>query len=359
MAMYVDNKKYNLTEFRELHNKTVQSHFTNTFNEPFLFISAEENPSPIIFPLPDRTHNKEVTVGSKAGCSIELPHQVSAVHLRLFFHKILNAWCIEDQDTKTGTVLDGKQIATRSVHTLNEYSIVQIADYKIQFYPVSRMADIIFSSHDPSSHDPSSHDSSSHDSPSPEVPDASKAPTKRVKEVENKNSNRVQKFLDVLTRGCSQTLLPLIMECRYLGLEDFLEAYKHPFLFLHKVIINKDRPAIYTRSEVAPEQRIFWQVKPEGIRQVVTIGRSEYADISLQAKVISKLHAEIKQENGDWYLRDVGSVNHVYIDSNVVPARQWRILYDKALISISPHIRLHFLLPETMLKLLSDVQANI
>jgi pSer/pThr/pTyr-binding forkhead associated (FHA) protein len=49
-------------------------------------------------------------------------------------------------------------------------------------------------------------------------------------------------------------------------------------------------------------------------KQVVTIGRSEDADISLDDITVSRQHSEIHQTGGRYIVRDAGSLNGTYVN---------------------------------------------
>ncbi len=52
--------------------------------------------------------------------------------------------------------------------------------------------------------------------------------------------------------------------------------------------------------------------------QPVVLGRSRRCDVVLDHATVSRTHAEIRWEDGDWRLRDLGSSNGTWIDGRLV-----------------------------------------
>jgi pSer/pThr/pTyr-binding forkhead associated (FHA) protein len=60
--------------------------------------------------------------------------------------------------------------------------------------------------------------------------------------------------------------------------------------------------------------------------KVITIGRQEGADLSIQHSSISRRHAEISYANGQYVLRDLASTNGTFLnDKRVEPASVHRL----------------------------------
>ncbi len=66
---------------------------------------------------------------------------------------------------------------------------------------------------------------------------------------------------------------------------------------------------------------------------VINIGRSADNDIVIQEESISRHHARLKQENGQWYLQDLGSTHGTFIDGH--PVKEAVPLKEGAYIKIS------------------------
>jgi pSer/pThr/pTyr-binding forkhead associated (FHA) protein len=341
------SKKYNLTEFREIHSETLHASFLDAFSEPFLVVTSPQSANPLIFPLPNRSLGTELYLGSSPGSEILLKSdKVSPRHLRFFFHEILNSWCIEDQETQNGTILDGKPVSDLSVHTLHEESLLLVDEFKIQIYPVSRMADFVFAKRE-------SQRAQRKRSKEAKKPTTRMAP--RTLNVERRSLGQIKKFLDVLTGNRCQTMLLLTMESQYMDDEEFLEKYSWPFLVLEKVVMSKDRPPLYKKDWVGADVRPIWALKPGA---PITMGRSKSCIVFLQAKVVSKVHGRFVSENSQWILQDCDSVNRLYVNDRALAKNGSQILKDTDTISVSPHIILKFLSPKSILKVLTSAPAN-
>jgi adenylate cyclase len=67
------------------------------------------------------------------------------------------------------------------------------------------------------------------------------------------------------------------------------------------------------------------------IREKLTIGRRDSCDVRLPFPNISGLHAELRFENGYWYVRDLGSTNGVKVNGVRV---QDKLLHPKDQVTI-------------------------
>ncbi|MCS6837664.1 MAG: FHA domain-containing protein [Bdellovibrionaceae bacterium] len=61
------------------------------------------------------------------------------------------------------------------------------------------------------------------------------------------------------------------------------------------------------------------------LRDFQVIGRDEHCEIVVKEQGISKKHAEIRKENGQWYLRDLNSSNGTYLNGVRVKAQKIKI----------------------------------
>lgn len=59
---------------------------------------------------------------------------------------------------------------------------------------------------------------------------------------------------------------------------------------------------------------------------VVVIGRAASCDVCLPAPVVSARHAELRREEGDWYVTDLASTNGTRLNGEALPPRVPRLL---------------------------------
>lgn len=58
------------------------------------------------------------------------------------------------------------------------------------------------------------------------------------------------------------------------------------------------------------------------IKNIVTIGREHDQDVPLPLDImISRFHAQIIYENGDWWLQDMGSANGTFIEKRIIEGK--------------------------------------
>ncbi|SFI01577.1 Serine/threonine protein kinase [Tindallia magadiensis] len=79
----------------------------------------------------------------------------------------------------------------------------------------------------------------------------------------------------------------------------------------------------------------------QGIKNsnVINIGRSADNDIVIQEETISRHHARLTLENGQWYLQDLGSTHGTFMDGN--PVKEATLLKESTYIKIS-HTTFYF-----------------
>ena len=76
-----------------------------------------------------------------------------------------------------------------------------------------------------------------------------------------------------------------------------------------------------------------WDTIPVGAYSQFTIGRDPQCDIVLPHVSVSKLHAKIVHENGQWYIIDCGSTNGVVVNNQRIQGQQ--LLHEKDVIAIT------------------------
>ena len=76
-----------------------------------------------------------------------------------------------------------------------------------------------------------------------------------------------------------------------------------------------------------------WHSVPLFGKQELTIGREESCDITLPHVSVSKVHAKIIRESGEWYIVDSGSTNGVIVNNKCVSGKEK--LHEKDVIAIT------------------------
>lgn len=341
-------RKYSLRAFRELHEGSDASAFVEKYSEPFLYIIDPEGTDRFVFPLPDKDSKTVLFLGSNEESDISLESKkINPKHLKIFYHAIIKAWCVEDQDTRFGTKLNGDPIRALAVQSLSDETMLEVGEYKIRLYAVSRMAELVFAAPEKFSK-----------KEKPARTQTNRLPRKKAGKKKLANKEQVQKFLDLFTKNQCRTLLPLAMESRYLEDDEFLEKYHYPVLFLETVKMQKGHAPLYDFSGVHVDQKVFWPLQFHGDKQELILGRSPKCEIFLQAKVVSKKHATIRKRGDDWEIEDHGSVNRVYLDDRAVPKNEKCVLEDLTVISVSPHIKLRYYSSQSVLDMLSNLEME-
>src|ERR1039458_2349108 len=52
------------------------------------------------------------------------------------------------------------------------------------------------------------------------------------------------------------------------------------------------------------------------------IGRTEECDVCIKSEFVSRLHASVSIENGEWWLSDLNSSNGIYVDDSRVRSEE-------------------------------------
>lgn len=167
-----------------------------------------------------------------------------------------------------------------------------------------------------------------------------------------------------LQRQALETALAVQVENRFQGIADFQNALLSdaPRAASETTVVEAERPYMPERppapspvpsSPVPPPAPVsshqttvadqsagvpYEPVQPPIYRgeknsTVINIGRSADNDIVIQEESISRHHARLTQENGQWYLQDLGSTHGSFVDGR--PVKEATLLKEGAYIKIS------------------------
>jgi pSer/pThr/pTyr-binding forkhead associated (FHA) protein len=88
-----------------------------------------------------------------------------------------------------------------------------------------------------------------------------------------------------------------------------------------ETVYKRDEKGRQLARKLQPKgMRIRFKNKSVNINRVISIGRDEKNDIVVKDDpLVSRRHALIEQEGGDYFFMDKGSTNGSYINNNPVP----------------------------------------
>jgi pSer/pThr/pTyr-binding forkhead associated (FHA) protein len=144
-----------------------------------------------------------------------------------------------------------------------------------------------------------------------------------------------------------------------LAQDQFLARWPDPFLVLDQIPGADDNESFGTvdgrggrrrpLAEVgppSPRTRAVSVKKREGANDfanMITIGRASNNDIALEVASISKFHAYLTCDRGQWFLQDAGSSNGTWIDGERLGEAQGKApLRDGTTIQLGPDARVRF-----------------
>ena len=81
---------------------------------------------------------------------------------------------------------------------------------------------------------------------------------------------------------------------------------------------------------------------------MITIGRARNSDLVINSASISKVHAYFLRTDDGWRLVDQRSRNGTFVDGVALEPGQQEALSDRARIHLGEHVKLEFLLPQTI-----------
>ena len=79
------------------------------------------------------------------------------------------------------------------------------------------------------------------------------------------------------------------------------------------VLLQEDKPYSYVIKRLKTEEEYIVKSFP------VSIGKGSMCDFILQGnKAISRKHAQINKKDNHFYIKDLGSANHIYIEDTLI-----------------------------------------
>jgi pSer/pThr/pTyr-binding forkhead associated (FHA) protein len=124
--------------------------------------------------------------------------------------------------------------------------------------------------------------------------------------------------------------------------EAFLAVFGHPFL------VQEGRMEAEQAETREPQ---VWLVRPRD--EPLVVGRRSTSDICIPNGQVSSRHCQLQgKKTGPWTLLDLNSTNGTFVEGEQLIPGDKRKLEDGVLLRLGPEIRLTFLLPAGMLRLL-------
>lgn len=334
-----------IDDFKEEHASTPRSDFLKTFTEPFLKLAMPGDEGRIL-PLPPKDRNEKLSIGSGADCDLSLEAaELAEVHCKIFYHAILKEWCLADQGTDAGTLVDGVKVAPFAVCSLHEDTVARAGELEISLLPLESIEEMLY---------PGARTGSTTKVKRNEiVPDI---PAARIRKTEDLAD--VRGFLKAFLGPTAQPIRRLESRLDEEGPMEFLQDFKMTVLVLLSVVVQRTKPPVYKYDELPTDHIVFWPVGPEGRAGTYTIGRSDAADVLIRAKVISKEHCEIACDGDNWTIRDLGSVNGLFIEDERIETSTPQLLKSSSRLRISPHIGIQFLRPFELVNFLEGLKSS-
>ena len=174
-----------------------------------------------------------------------------------------------------------------------------------------------------------------------------------------------------------ETVLDYLHSFKGMGPEQFLTAYKHPFLVENylapsskiklarvETISEFDLDdVIPSSSKVEDESLLQARVIPlekrdiDSSERMIFVGRSANNDIVLPNKMVSKLHAYFSQVPGSGVIQvvDMNSTNGTFVNGTRIAPSVKSSLQDEDIISFGPETKLEFFSPASFCQLLQEL----
>jgi len=167
------------------------------------------------------------------------------------------------------------------------------------------------------------------------------------------------------------TLEELAEVLRQEGEEAVKERFGHAFLVADPAsafnlssgpmqTMRVDRQAFLasSRGEFHPSAPVFLLLRrPESVYSFISIGRTDNCDITLHDDTISKLHALIREKDGEYSAQDADSANGSFRGEEPIPRRNEgapMVLASKDILRFG-QIKLHFMMWDDLRALIEDV----
>jgi pSer/pThr/pTyr-binding forkhead associated (FHA) protein len=118
----------------------------------------------------------------------------------------------------------------------------------------------------------------------------------------------------------------------------------------------KDLGALKRSKNVEEALVHFVPVKPAG--QPVVLGRADGCDLILRADGVSRRHAELRKELGNYLLVDMNSHNGTFINGNQLPPNEPTKVIDRQNVWLGAY-RALFLYPEQIYNLATNLRKKL
>lgn len=131
--------------------------------------------------------------------------------------------------------------------------------------------------------------------------------------------------------------------------EQFLKLHPHWFLIQESIVTKTDSELFFTAQGTTHSEServdflsspVFFirKAKKSAFENVVTLGRAENNDITINNARISKFHAYFSSQGPDLFLTDSGSTNGTFLEREQLEASQAYVLKDNASVRFGTHL---------------------
>jgi pSer/pThr/pTyr-binding forkhead associated (FHA) protein len=160
-----------------------------------------------------------------------------------------------------------------------------------------------------------------------------------------------------------RSLRKFLDEIKAMNYEQFMETFTYPFLVLLTVKWGLEADTNFQTivlSNVNKNTKLsnvsFWILASEREGQAVRIGRDVDNDIVIRHPSVSRIHAQIKNVDEKWYVKDLRSTNGLYVNGERVDAETH--LGHEAMLRFGGDCSVKYVSTENMWELLQIVRNN-